>query len=64
MKDDDYVYQKLLYHVGRAGRFDLLGELLSSLRWIVSSVQHANANTLLAYYKDLAEEVLNWCVIY
>lgn len=34
------------------GDYELLGSLLSQLRWLVSNVVYGDANVLLAHYKD------------
>ena len=37
--------------------FDVLGELLSNLKWLLSTVELGAANTLLACYRDYRNKV-------
>lgn len=41
------------------GNWDLLGDLLSHLPWLISSVQHADANVALANYREFKRKVPN-----
>ena len=65
--------QRLEYYIiprlSFSGNSDLLGDLMSSLRWLVSSVQYGDANTVLANYREykckVSEQVgssLRWLV--
>ena len=37
--------------------FELLGELLSNLKWLLSTVEYGAANALLACYRDYRNQV-------
>ena len=39
------------------GDFELLGELLSDLKWLLSTVEYGAANSLLACYRDYRNQV-------
>ena len=40
-----------------SGNFDVLGELLSNLKWLLSTVEFGAANALLACYRDYRNQV-------
>ena len=39
------------------GNFELLGDLMTQLKWLISSVIHGDANLLLAHYRDYKTKV-------
>lgn len=39
------------------GDFELLGSLLSQLKWLISNVVFGDANLLLAHYRDYKSKV-------
>jgi len=51
LEDDHYVYTKLLSHLVAAGNYELLGDLMTQLTWLMSVVQYGDANTYLAEYR-------------
>jgi apoptotic protease-activating factor len=51
LPDDGYVYQKLLGHISAAGNYELLGDLLSQLSWLISTARSGNAISMLADYR-------------
>lgn len=57
LEPDGYIHQKLLSHLHSAGRYDVLGSLLSNLRWLVASVQHWDSNSLLGAYKKYRDDL-------
>ncbi len=66
LQDDKYVFQKLMTHLASAGYYELLGNLMTHLRWLMAIVQYGDANTYLANYRyyrtKLPTQVTNVCV--
>ena len=57
LPDDQYIYQKLMSHLAAAGNYELLGDLMTQLRWLISIVQHGDANTYLADYRHYKDKI-------
>ena len=57
LEDDRYVYQKLMGHLAAAGNYELLGDLMTQLRWLMSVIQYGDANTYLANYRHFKDKV-------
>ena len=57
LTDDKYIHQKLLGHLAAAGNYELLGDLMTQLRWLISIVQHGDANTYLADYRHYKDKI-------
>ncbi len=51
LEDDKYVFQRFMTHLAAAGYYELLGDLMTQLRWLMSMVQYGDANTYLANYR-------------
>lgn len=54
---DGYCHRKLMFHVAAAGRGDVLGELLTDLRWVAACCRCWDANSLLASYTTFKDVV-------
>ncbi len=50
LEDDNYIFQNLLSHVAAAGSNELLGDLMTQLKWLLAVAQHGGANTYLSAY--------------
>ncbi|XP_064383959.1 apoptotic protease-activating factor 1-like isoform X2 [Halichondria panicea] len=50
LEDDNYIFQNLLSHVAAAESNELLGNLMTQLKWLLAVAQHGGANTYLSAY--------------
>ena len=57
LADDHYVYQKLVYHIAMAEDWELLGQILTSLKWVMAATSHADGYSVLSAYQEFSEKV-------
>ncbi len=57
LEGDNYIFQNLLSHVAAAGNNELLGDLMTQLKWLLAVAQDGGVNTYLSAYERYKSKI-------